>query len=257
MSIKFIILGCGSSLGVPRIDGFFGNCDPKNKKNYRTRCCALIKSKNKNVLIDTSPDLKQQLIKNKINNIDKVFYTHHHADQTHGINELRFFYLKNKKKIDIYTNNLTKKYLLNSFGYCFKKNREYPPILQNNSLKKKHSYKDNGKIISLKSIKVEHGNIDSICYVINNKLAYASDVSKIHKKDLKSLINLKYLVIDCLQYNYHPSHYCLTDILLLIKKIKPKKTILTNLASSIDYNQIKKKLPKNVIPAYDGLTLNI
>ena len=100
MSIKFIILGCGSSLGVPRIDGFFGNCDPKNKKNYRTRCCALIKSKNKNVLIDTSPDLKQQLIKNKINNIDKVFYTHHHADQTHGINELRFFYLKNRKKID-------------------------------------------------------------------------------------------------------------------------------------------------------------
>ena len=208
-------------------------------------------------MIDTSPDLKHQLIKNKINNIDKVFYTHHHADQTHGINELRFFYLKNRKKIDIYTNNLTKKYLLNSFGYCFKKNREYPPILQNNSLKKKHSYKDNGKIISLKSIKVEHGNIDSICYVINNKLAYASDVSKIHKKDLKSLNNLKYLVIDCLQYNYHPSHYCLTDILLLIKKIKPKKTILTNLASTIDYNQIKKKLPNNVIPAYDGLTLNI
>ena len=120
----------------------------------------------------------------------------------------------------------------------FKKNKEYPPILQNNSLKKKHSYKDNGKIISLKSIKVEHGNIDSICYVINNKLAYASDVSKIHKKDLKSLNNLKYLVIDCLQYNYHPSHYCLTDILLLIKKIKPKKTILTNLASSIDYNPV-------------------
>ena len=138
---------------------------------------------------------KRDILKSKIKNIDKVFYTHHHADQTHGINELRFFYLKNRKKIDIYTNNLTKKYLLNSFGYCFKKNREYPPILQNNSLKKKHSYKDNGKIISLKSIKVEHGNIDSICYVINNKLAYASDVSKIHRKDLKYLNNLKYLVI--------------------------------------------------------------
>ena len=93
MSIKFIILGCGSSLGVPRIDGYFGNCDPKNNKNYRTRCCALIKSKNKNVLIDTSPDLKQQLIKNKINNIDKVFYTHHHADQTHGINAVSYTHL--------------------------------------------------------------------------------------------------------------------------------------------------------------------
>ena len=257
MSIKFIILGCGSSLGVPRIDGFFGNCDPKNKKNYRTRCCALIKTKNKNVLIDTSPDLKQQLIKNKIYNINKVFYTHHHADQTHGINELRFFYLKNKDKIDIYTNSLTKKYLFNSFGYCFKKNKDYPPILQNNSLKKRHSYKDNRRTIKLKCIEVEHGNINSVCYVINNKLAYASDVSKIHNKDFKTLKNLKYLVIDCLQYNHHPSHYCLSEILVLIKKIKPKKTVLTNLASSIDYAKIKKILPKNVIPAYDGLTLTI
>tara|TARA_B100001057_G_scaffold466472_1_gene523657 strand:+ start:11227 stop:12000 length:774 start_codon:yes stop_codon:yes gene_type:complete len=257
MKIKFIILGCGSSLGVPRIDGYFGNCNPRNKKNYRTRCCALIKSKNKNVLIDTSPDLKYQLIKNKIKNIDKVFYTHHHADQTHGINELRFFYLKNRKKINIYTNNLTKKYLLNSFGYCFKKNKGYPPILQNNSLKQNHTYKDNGITINLKSIKVEHGSIDSICYIINNKLAYASDVSKIYQKDYKKLANLKYLVIDCLQYNHHPSHYGLLDILELVKKIKPKKTILTNLNSTLDYKKIQKILPRNIIPAYDGLSLTI
>ena len=119
MSIKFIILGCGSSLGVPRIDGFFGNCDPKNKRNYRTRCCALIKSKNKNVLIDTSPDLKQQLIKNKINNIDKVFYTHHHADQTHGINELRFFYLKSRKKIDVYKRQVLNQAMYQSKHFYF------------------------------------------------------------------------------------------------------------------------------------------
>ena len=97
MTIKFTILGSGSSLGVPRIDGYFGNCNPKLKKNYRTRCSALIRTDNLNILIDTSPDLKSQLLKNKIKNIDKVFYTHMHGDQTHGINELRVFYLKNKK----------------------------------------------------------------------------------------------------------------------------------------------------------------
>ena len=97
MSVKFTILGCGSSLGIPRIDGHFGKCDPKNKKNYRTRCSALISTHKSNILIDTSPDIKPQLISSKTKNIDRVFFTHFHADQTHGINELRLFYLKNKK----------------------------------------------------------------------------------------------------------------------------------------------------------------
>ena len=96
MSIKFIILGSGSSVGVPRIDGYFGNCDPKNKKNIRTRCSALIKSAKENILIDTSPDLRFQLLKNKISRIDRVLYSHLHADQTHGINDLRVFYLQNR-----------------------------------------------------------------------------------------------------------------------------------------------------------------
>ena len=96
--MKFIILGCGSSMGVPRSDGYFGKCDPKNKKNHRTRCSALIKTKDETILIDTSPDLRTQLIKNKINRIDKVFYSHMHADQTHGINDLRVFYIQNKKQ---------------------------------------------------------------------------------------------------------------------------------------------------------------
>ena len=96
--MKFIILGCGSSMGVPRSDGFFGNCDPKNKKNYRSRCSALIKTRNETILIDTSPDLRQQLIKNNIKCVDKVFYSHMHADQTHGINDLRVFYLQKKKQ---------------------------------------------------------------------------------------------------------------------------------------------------------------
>ena len=258
MSIKFIILGCGSSLGVPRIDGFFGNCDPKNKKNYRTRCCALIKSKNKNVLIDTSPDLKQQLIKNKINNIDKVFYTHHHADQTHGINELRVFYLKNKKKIPVYADKNTKKFLLNSFKYCFKNNaHDYPPILKLNNLKIKHTISHNNKKISFKSVIVRHGNINSIAYIINDKCAYIPDANEIYNKDINLFKNLNFLIIDCLRYKYHPSHFTLNEILELIKEIKPRKTILTNLNNEIDYSSIKKQLPKNVVPAYDGMNFYI
>ena len=109
MKIKFIILGCGSSLGVPRADGYWGNCNPKQKKNYRTRCSAFIKSKINNILIDTSPDLRQQLINNKIINIDNVLYTHMHGDQVHGINDLRVFALKNKKKIPVYADNQTSK----------------------------------------------------------------------------------------------------------------------------------------------------
>ena len=111
MSIKFTILGCGSSLGIPRIDGYYGSCDPKNKKNIRSRCSALISSKNLNILIDTSPDLKSQLLKNKVKNIDTVFYTHSHADQTHGINELRVFSLKNKKKYQFLQMKLQRKIL--------------------------------------------------------------------------------------------------------------------------------------------------
>ena len=255
MSIKFTILGCGSSLGIPRIDGYYGNCDPKNKKNIRTRCSALISSKNLNILVDRSPDLKSQLLKKKVKNIDTVFYTHSHADQTHGINELRVFSLKNKKKISIYADRITKKNLKNTFGYCFKDYKNYPSILDAKTLKNNHIIKDYKKNIVIKSLKVHHGSIKSICYIINDDCAYAPDVNKIDNKDLKYLKNLKYFIVDCLRYNYHPTHFNLDDVLELSYKIKPKKTILTNLSNEIDYNGVKKLLPKNVIPAYDGLTL--
>ena len=257
MPIKFTILGCGSSLGIPRIDGYFGNCDPKNKKNYRSRCSALISSENKNFLIDSSPDIKQQLIKCKVKNIDKIFYTHPHADQTHGINELRVFYLMKKRKIDVYADEVTKKYLLNTFSYCFKDSFDYPATLKMNSLKKSHKYFDNNQFINIEAVSVQHGMIKSLAYIINNKCAYASDVSKIFDKDLNKFKNLKYFIIDCLRYNPHPSHYCLEEVLNLVKFLKPKKTILTNLNNDIDYNKIKKNLPNNVIPAYDGMSLSI
>jgi len=254
--MKFIILGCGSSMGVPRPDGYFGNCDPKDKKNYRTRCSALIKTDQENILIDTSPDLRHQMLAQKINKIDKVFYSHMHADQTHGINDLRSFFINNKKPIDIFADIITSKYLKKTFSYCFNNySKEYPATLKLNNIKKKLFINDKNKIIKIKPIKVEHGSVESICYILGNKLAYISDVSKILKKDFRYFKNLNYLIIDCLWYRYHPSHFNLEKSLEMIKIFKPKKAILTNLHTDIDYKEIKKKLPKNVTPAYDGLTL--
>ena len=256
--MKFIILGCGSSMGVPRPDGFFGNCDPKNKKNYRTRCSALIKTSEENILIDTSPDLRQQLLRFKIKKINKVLYSHMHGDQTHGINDLRSFYINSKQQINVYADRHTSKYLKNSFTYIFNNySKEYPATLKLNKLQKNIFAKNNNKKIKIKSIIVEHGKVKSNCFIVDKKLAYISDVSKIYSKNFKDFKNLNYLVIDCLWYNYHPSHFNLETSLALIKKFKPKKAILTNLSPVLDYKILKKLLPKNVIPAHDGLTIKL
>ena len=256
--MRFKILGCGSSMGVPRSDGDFGNCDPKEIKNYRTRCSALIIGEKINILIDTSPDLRHQLLKHKIKKISKVLFSHMHGDQTHGINDLRSFYINSRKQINVYADNYTSKYLKNSFSYIFKSySKEYPATLNLNKLQKNIYTKNNNKKINIQSVIVEHGKVNSNCFIIDKKLAYISDVSKIFEKDFKYFKNLKYLIIDCLWYNFHPSHFNLENSLNVIKKFKPKKAILTNLSPVLDYKVLKKLCPKNVIPAHDGLTLEL
>ena len=256
--MKFIILGCGSSMGVPRPDGFFGNCDPKNKKNYRTRCSALIKTTEENILIDTSPDLRHQLLRHNIKKINRVLYSHMHGDQTHGINDLRSFYLNTRKQLNVYADKVTSDRLKKTFSYIFKSySKEYPATLKLNRLPKKIFTKNNNKNIAIESVLVKHGSVKSNCFIIDKKLAYISDVSKIYDKDFKYFKNLKYLIVDCLWYNFHPSHFNLETSLAIIKKFKPKQAILTNLSPVLDYKVLKKMLPKNVIPAHDGLTLKL
>ncbi len=256
--MKFIILGCGSSMGVPRPDGFYGNCDPYNKKNHRTRCSALFQTSEENILIDTSPDLRQQLLRHKIRKINKVLYSHMHGDQTHGINDLRSFFINNRKPIDVYADKFTSNYLLKTFSYIFKSySKEYPATLKLNKLKNDFFILNNKKKVNIKSVEVDHGKIKSNCFIIDKKLAYISDVSKIYKKDYKYFKNLKYLIIDCLWYNFHPSHFNLESSLSVINEFKPKNAILTNLSPVLDYKVLKKLLPKNVIPAHDGLIIKL
>ena len=257
---KIIILGSGSSLGVPRIDGYWGRADKKDLKNNRTRCSIYIKKKNLNILIDTSPDIRNQLLKNKITKIDNVIYTHDHADQTHGINELRTFFWKNKKKIDVYANRNTAKTLYKSFNYLFiKKSKFYNPILKMNIIKKRFFINKNKNKISFEPIIVTHGDTKAYGYIFK-KIAYISDCSFISKKELKKLYNLNILIIDCLKFKKHKTHLNYYEAIKYIKILNPKKAILTNLHSDIDYRKLKNKLLKekiNTTPAYDGMKILI
>ncbi|MBU6305721.1 MAG: MBL fold metallo-hydrolase, partial [Proteobacteria bacterium] len=229
------ILGCGSSLGVPRIDNYWGNADKNNSKNCRTRCSLFIKYRNLSIIIDTSPDIKQQLLANKIRKIDAVIYTHEHADQTHGINELRPFYWINKKRIPTYSDGKTSEYLLKSFEYLFKrKSKFYNPILNNKIIKREFFIKKKLSVIKFTPIKVKHGDVYANGYRFND-VAYISDCSSIPENSLKKLKNIKLLIIDCLKFKKHKTHLNFNQCINYINIIKPKKTILTNLHSDIDY----------------------
>ena len=216
------------------------------------------KSTDENILIDTSPDLRQQLLRHKIKKINKVLFSHMHGDQTHGINDLRSFYINSRKQIDVYADKFTSIYLKHSFSYIFKSySKEYPATLKLNKLPKYLLTKNKNKNVRIKSIVVQHGKVKSNCFIIDKKLAYISDVNKIFSKDYKYFKNLKYLIIDCLWYNYHPSHFNLETSLSMIKKFKPKKAILTNLSPVLDYKVLNNITPSYVEPAYDGLTLKL
>ena len=256
MKSKLIILGCGSSVGVPRVDGFWGKCNQNNKKNKRTRCSAAIIKGSNSILIDTSPDIKAQLLSNKIKKIFSVIFTHEHADQTNGLFELRPFFWKYKKRINIYGNLKTIKHLEKRQDYLFKKISVYPPIVKANIINSKFSLGKSNEKIHFKAINAKHGKTKSVIYIFE-KTAYISDSNDLSIVNIKELKNLKYLVIDCLKFKKHPSHFNLKESLYIHSCLKPKKTILTNLHHDLDYNNLLRKLPSNVIPAYDGLNLNL
>ncbi len=254
MKNKFTILGCGSSLGSPWITNYSANLK-RNPKNIRTRCCAHIQKGNLSILIDTSPDIKSQFLRNKIKTLDAIIYTHEHADQTTGIFEMRPFFWKNKKKIPIYGSPRTIRELRDKYAFCFKQRHGYKPIMNTNIVKKKFTILNRKNKIEIEPLEVSHGMIKATGYLFE-KIAYVSDCNKISDKVSKKLMNLDFLIIDCLRKNKHPSHFNYDDAIDFVKFVKPKKTILTNLHVDLDYFNLKKKLPKNIIPAFDGLSFN-
>ena len=261
MTISFRILGCGSSGGVPRLDGDWGVCDPGNPKNRRTRCSFLVKKTSDtgetNVLIDTSPDMRAQLIDAGVTWLDAILYSHDHADQTHGIDDVRAMVYAKQKRIEVWMDDATSKTLTDRFSYCFTqaKGTQYPAILNDNRIEV--PYRDikiegAGGVIEATPFRQIHGNIDSLGFRIGN-VAYSSDVSDIPEESFEKLVGLDVWVIDALRRAPHPTHFNLEKALKFIEKLKPKQAILTNLHVDMDYDQLSGELPKHIIPAYDGL----
>jgi len=256
MKSRLIILGCGSSVGTPRIDGFWGKCKSSEKKNIRSRCSVIIVKGNNNILIDTSPDLRQQLLSNKIKNISSVLFTHEHADQTNGLFELRPFFWKYKKKINIFGNKFTINSLEKSQKYLFIEKNSYPAIVKANLIKENFSLGEGKSRVFFKAISLSHGYTKSIAYIFQ-KTAYLSDCKDFSIIKRSEFKNLNYLIIDCLKFIDHPSHFNLDECISIHRDLKPKKTILTNLHYDLDYNYLLKNLPNKMVPAYDGLSVKI
>ena len=262
MTVTLTILGCGSSAGVPRPALGWGRCDPSNPKNRRRRCSLLVERKLGDgitrVVIDTSPDLREQLIDTKVDHIDAVFLTHEHADQTHGIDDLRSVVLHQRRRIPVYFNQSTAKDVMARFSYCFisPEGSDYPPILNRHSIEAGESQRIEGKggALTLSAFIMQHGNIPALGYRIGDA-AYTPDVSDIPEESWSSLENLDLWIIDGLRYAPHPSHFSVDDALSWIARFKPRRAVITNMHSDLDYEVLRQSLPANVVPAYDGMQL--
>ena len=259
-SITFQILGCGSSGGVPRLGGVWGACDPSNPKNDRQRCSLLITRQNENgktsVLIDTTPDMRRQLLNAKVDNLDAVLYTHDHADHVHGLDDLRMLVLRNRKRLQVWADKQVQKSLNERFGYAFIQppGSPYPPILDMNDLMGDLSITGDGGTIDIVPFYVKHGGINALGFRINN-FAYLPDVSEIPEKSWKLLDNLDCWVVDALRYTPHPSHSHLSQTLEWIDRANPKRAIITNMHIDLDYETVCNETPERVTAAYVGMKI--
>jgi phosphoribosyl 1,2-cyclic phosphate phosphodiesterase len=262
MSYRLTILGSGSSTGVPRVGGDWGNCDPKNPKNRRRRSAALIErrsgGKTTTVLIDTGPDLREQLIAAGTRHIDGVLYTHDHADHTHGIDDLRMIAYAMKKKIPIWADDITRASLLTRFGYCFvtPAGRNYPPILRAHPAVGGEMIviEGEGGPIEIMPVLQDHGEIPSFGFRSGGVL-YSPDISNMPAASLPLVENLDVWIIDALRFIPHPSHLTVGQALEWISRVKPKRGILTHLHIDVDYEKLRRELPDHVVPAYDGMVV--
>ncbi len=264
MTLKLTILGCGSSGGVPRPAYGWGACDPNNPKNRRRRCSIMLeRSKDLEktvVIIDTSPDLREQLLSVDAKRIDAVLFTHDHADHTHGLDDVRPVVLHMRQRIPTYMDAVTSRVLHQRFGYCYETppGSDYHPIVEDRRLIPGHVVEIDGPggSIAATPFRVNHGMIDALGCRIGST-AYTPDVNDIPDESISALTGLDLWIVDALRPTPHPSHFSLPETLAWIERLKPKQAILTNLHTDLDYAALCAQLPKNVTPAYDGLEIMI
>ena len=264
MTFRFTILGCGSSMGVPRPALGWGACDPNNPKNRRRRTSLLAERRGPKgitrVLVDTSPDLREQLLDTNVDWLDGVLMTHEHADHCHGIDDLRPLFVRKRRRIDMYATEQTSSALHQRFDYCFKTppGSEYPPILTEHRLVPGEALTIDGEggPITALPILQQHGDIASLGFRFGG-FGYSCDLSGMPAESVAALAGLDVWVVDALRYAPHPSHFSLADALAWIERLKPGRAILTNMHADLDFEALRKALPANVEPAFDGISVEL
>jgi phosphoribosyl 1,2-cyclic phosphate phosphodiesterase len=257
------ILGCGPSNGVPSLEKGWYNCDPTNPKNKRTRTSAFLIIKHGEqefcILIDTSPDFRQQAIANGITKIDSLLYTHAHADHIYGLDDLRGINRLMKKAIPAYADLKTIDYIKSSFSYMFcppspygKIDAFYRPQIEFTEIKPYETLKLND-FVEVTTTLQDHANIETLGFIFNGKVGYATDFVRLPEKTIELYKNLDVLVVSTLRWHPHVAHMCIEEVLELLKYLKPKTAILTHMGAEIDYEDATSKLPKNVLVGYDGM----
>lgn len=261
----FTILGCGSSPGVPRIGNEWGACDPQNPKNQRLRCSLMVERVTQEgvvtrILIDTSPDLRTQMLRENVQHIDGVLYTHSHADHIHGIDDLRGFWILQRKRIDTYADQKTAARLREAFGYCYEtpQGSSYPPILNEHLIAPGHELTINGSggAITAMPFEQSHGDITSLGFRIGD-FAYSSDVNGLNETAFDILSGVQTWVVDALRYTPHPSHFSVSETIEAATRVNATRTILTHMHIDLDFETLKNELPQGLEPAYDGLKINV
>lgn len=267
MTLRATILGSGSSGGVPRVGGDWGVCDPHEPKNRRTRCSLLIEQwtgevepadKDKTIiLVDTSPDLREQLLAAQIKHVDAVLYTHDHADQSHGIDDLRALAYRMRSRIPVYMDDTTKDGLLTRFGYCFEmpEGRIHPPIFDlQNTFKSKDKLQINGPggPVKVTALGLSHGVAPSFGFKFNGALVYTPDVLDIEDDVLDLIKGAKTWVCDALKYNRSPAHVNVDKTLMWQAYTQVPNFILTNLHIDMDYKILSAELMGQQTVGYDG-----
>ena len=270
MTLNVTILGCGSSSGVPRLGGpdgagDWGACDPANPKNRRSRCSLLVRRRSEAgetaVLVDTAPDLREQMLAAHCGRLDAIFITHDHADQTHGMDDVRAIAYAARKRIDVYSDRAALDSVKQKFGYIFEtpKGSGYPPIMTMHELPepfREMPIAGEGGAIPVLPFRQGHGRIHSLGFRFG-PVAYSSDVNELDEAAFAALVGVELWIVDALRHDPHPTHANVATALGWIARVAPRRAILTNLHIDLDYETLKRDLPPGIEPAYDGMTISL
>jgi phosphoribosyl 1,2-cyclic phosphate phosphodiesterase len=259
MPMKVTILGCGSSSGVPVIGCDCEVCQSNNPKNKRLRVSILIEVDGKRLLVDTSPDLRQQALDNKINYVDAILYTHEHADHVHGIDDIRSFNYHKNESLPVYADPRTMEALKKRFGYIFQPKPEkiwYRASVTPHVLTDEPIQHFSAEGVAVTAFMQTHGRTTSLGYRIGN-FAYSTDTDQMPETAFEALQGIDTWVVDCLRYTPSMTHSTVERTLGWIKRAKPRRAILTHMGHELDYSRLLAELPEGVVPGYDGMVIEL